>query len=91
MDAKEILAKKCRQLDISQPFWGNQKVTAAQAIGAMQEYHQAKSKEEAGERLNKAWEYLEERASREEGGVVSYGKGGYIIDSLIIASGKEES
>ena len=36
--AEEILKSKCKQLDTSKSFWGNQKVTAAQAIGAMKEY-----------------------------------------------------
>jgi hypothetical protein len=54
MDAKEVLKSKCKQLDLSQPFWGNQQVSAAQAIGAMLEYHLAKSAEEAEERYQKA-------------------------------------
>lgn len=62
------------------------------AVEFAEYYHLHKSKEEAKERLANAWEYLERRASKEEGGVVSYGRGGYIIDSLILAAfGKEES
>ena len=40
MKAKEFLKSKCEQLDIKCAFWGNQKITAAQAIGAMEEYAQ---------------------------------------------------
>ena len=35
---EEILSSKATQLDTSDPFWGNQKITAAQAIEAMEEY-----------------------------------------------------
>jgi len=38
--AGEILSSKAKQLDTSQSHWGNQKVTAAQAIGAMEEFAQ---------------------------------------------------
>jgi len=42
MDMKEHLKF---YIDLTQTFWGNEKLTAAQAIGAMKSYHQAKSKE----------------------------------------------
>ena len=57
-DKKDYLKSKCKTLIITQPFWGNQKVTAAQAIGAMESYHQAKSKEEGKERNNLALQSL---------------------------------
>jgi len=33
----EILKKHCNQIDFTQPLWGNQKITAAQAIMCMEE------------------------------------------------------
>jgi len=49
-EPKDYLKARAKQLDLTKPFWGDQKVSAAQAIGAMEDYHQAKSKEEAEER-----------------------------------------
>jgi hypothetical protein len=48
-DPKDILKRKAKQLDTSQPHWGNQKVTAAQAIGAMEEYAQSQLPKEGEE------------------------------------------
>ena len=45
-EPKDYLKARAKQLDLTKPFWGDQKVSAAQAIGAMDDYHQAKSKEE---------------------------------------------
>ena len=84
MAAKEYLESKCKQLDTTQPFWGNQEVTAAQAIGAMKSYHQSKSKEEADERYKKAMEYLDDSYSCEK-----YGDAEGAIK--LAAFGKEQS
>ena len=48
-EAKDILKRKAKQIDTAQPHWGNQKVTAAQAIGAMMEYAQLRSAKDGNE------------------------------------------
>ena len=53
-EQKDYLKARAKQLDLTQPFWGDQKVSAAQAIGAMDDYHQAKSWEEC------KWKYDED-------------------------------